>query len=89
MSDRTDLQARLDAGDWLTAGEAAILLGAGRTTIHRLLTDGVLAYRVRTGTGGYREIDPESLRTELARREAVHRGTAEDPAPGDAGSGGQ
>ena len=88
------LERRVRAGEWLTPGEVAVLLGASRATVDRMLTaePPQLAYRFKPGTGRHREIQPESVLAELARRREVHGqpGTAEDPAPSpDAGSGGE
>lgn len=73
-SDSTDLQRRLDAGERLSPGEAAELLGIHRSTVDRMLKSGALAYYVKPGSGEHREVDPESLRAELARRAERHGG---------------
>jgi hypothetical protein len=85
------LERRVRAGEWLTPGEVAALLGASRATVDRMLTaePPVLAYRFKPGTGRHREVQPESVLAELERRREVHGGAAEDPAPGDAGSSGE
>jgi excisionase family DNA binding protein len=81
MSETSDLQRRLDAGEALSPGEAATLLKVHRSTVDRLLNRGRLRYTVKPGTGEYREIEPESLRTELARRSQVHGADPEDAQP--------
>lgn len=70
-----DLEARLDRGAWLLPGEVATLLGIDRTTVIRayLTPDPPkIRYRLRAGSGRYRECHPEDVRRELAARRQVH-----------------
>lgn len=69
-----DLEAAAKAGEWLTIGEAAILLGVDRSTVDRMLNADPpeLPYRHRSGRGRYREIDPQALLAELERTRRVY-----------------
>jgi hypothetical protein len=71
--DLADIERRLNAGQWLLMGEVAALLGIGRSSIHRMLTAGTIGYRLRPGTGEYRECDPADVRRLLAERQRVRR----------------
>lgn len=66
------LERRLTAGEWLLMGEVAALLGIGRSTMHRLLRSEAIRYRVRPGTGSYRECHPDDVRQQLRARRTVH-----------------
>jgi DNA-binding transcriptional MerR regulator len=80
-----------DPEDALTPVEAARILGVSESTVRRYEDDtpqrAALLKPVRrlpgSGHRRYRRGDVEAL------RDAIAAGTAEDPAPGDAGSGGQ
>lgn len=76
---RQQLEQRLQAGEELTPGEAAQLLGIGRTSIHRLLEAGAIAY-TRT-PGGHRRLDPGSLLRAYEERRKRWGGTTPDPKP--------
>jgi len=71
--DLADIERRLDAGQWLRIGEVAALLDVSRSSTHRMVTSGVIAHRVRPGSGAYRECDPADVRRLLAERRQVHR----------------
>lgn len=73
-----DLERRLEAGEWLPIGAVAVLLGQGRTSVHRLATSGGIKYR-RT-LGGQRRCDPEDVRRLLAEARKIH-GTDEAAEP--------
>lgn len=75
MATVEDLEARLDAGAWLLPGEVAKLLGIDRTTVIRAYLNPdppKIRYRLRPGSGQYRECHPEDVRRELAARRQVH-----------------
>lgn len=75
--ERTELQKRVQAGEWLTAGDIAKVLDVSRSTAHRLLADGVIGYRKKRR---YRYGNPEDVLKVLAEYTAEHRG--EPPADG-------
>lgn len=74
VKDVAELRRRLDAGEWLLVGEVALVLGIGRATAHRLVADGAIKYKLRPGTGQYRECDPADVRAQLAARTEIHGG---------------
>lgn len=70
-----ELEERLSRGGWLLPGEVATLLGVSRSTVIRayLNTDPPkIRYRLRPGSGRYRECHPEDVRRELDARRQVH-----------------
>lgn len=69
--DIADLERRLNEGEWLLIGEMAALLGIGRATAHRLLVARTIRYRIRPGSGSYRECHPDDVRQQLADRRRV------------------
>lgn len=73
MDDPAVLERRLDAGEWLSPGAVAVLLGVGRTTVHYRLEAGVIRYRLK-GAGIQRLCNPEDVRRLLAEARAEHRG---------------
>lgn len=75
MDTAAQIEARLDAGEWLLPGEVAALLGVDRSTVIRayLLSDPpLIRYRRRPGRGGYRECHPADVRTVLVERRRVY-----------------
>ena len=75
----------LDAGQWLTSTEAAIVLRCARRTVANMLDDGRLPYRLHPG-GRWRLIDPDALRAVMVAMETTHRGrttriAAHEPSP--------
>lgn len=82
---RADLEKRARAGEWLTPGEVATLLGTSRATVVRMLNAGKLTYRHKPGTGHWREVDPNAVLAEYERAKTVHGPTAETPADEDHG----
>lgn len=81
VNDAEMIERRLNAGEWLMIGDVAILLGVDRTTVDRMLktTPPKLSWRFRSGTGRYRELNPEDVRRELNARRTVHGKAVEDP----------
>ena len=79
----SELERRLDAGEWLSGGQVATLLGVGRSTIQRRMADGTLKWR-RRGGGIQRVCDPADVRRLLDESRRVHGGDSEtagqDPA---------
>ncbi len=76
VDDQATLERRLDAGEWLSPGEVAVLLGLGRTTVHGLLESGRIGFRLTTGGAKrqHRRCDPADVRRLLNERREVHRG---------------
>lgn len=70
---RDQLLAAVEAGEWLRAGDVAIVLGIGRTSAHRLLSSGELGWKLKPG-GKQRQADPADVRRLLTEAEQVHRG---------------
>lgn len=63
-------------GSYLSAGEAADLLGYGKTTVHRMFDERELG-GYTTERGGHRRIDARSVaRILLARPAGAHRDAA-------------
>ncbi|GIE29942.1 hypothetical protein Ait01nite_029870 [Actinoplanes italicus] len=73
MADQPDLEARARAGEWLRPGDAAQLLGIGRTTMHRRLEDGTIGWRLHAG-GHQRRVNPADVIRLLEQARAEHRG---------------
>ncbi|WP_431897480.1 hypothetical protein [Micromonospora haikouensis] len=75
MKTPEELEARLDEGAWLLPGEVAALLDIDRTTVIRAYLKSSppkIRYRLRAGSGRYRECHPEDVRRELDARRRVH-----------------
>jgi len=70
------LEERMLAGQWLLPGEAAKLLGIGRTSVHRKIVDGEIGHRV---INGWRRCNPADVGRLLAEYREEHRGSP--PAP--------
>jgi len=66
------IEARLDAGEWLTSGQITTLLGRGRTTIWRRLQRGDI--RSRQTPGGHSEWHPKDVRKLVDDLRHVHGG---------------
>lgn len=69
------LEERLSRGEWLLPGEVGKLLGVSRSTVIRVYLNAdppKVRYRIRPGSGRYRECHPEDVRRELDRRRRVH-----------------
>lgn len=62
---RADLEARVNAGEWLRPTEVATLFDAGRSTIHGWIQRGVLTVR-RHPVNKYRTVNPEDVQRLLA-----------------------
>lgn len=74
VHDVADVERRLDAGEWLSPGQVAALLGVARNTVHALLKAGTIRHRVKPGVGAYRECNPEDVRKLLDARREEHKG---------------
>ncbi len=72
VHDPADLERRLEAGEWLTPGQVAAVLGVGRTNVHEMLTARTIGYRLKPGRGQYRECNPIDVLKLLAARREVH-----------------
>ncbi len=76
MSDAAEhLEERLARDEWLLPGEVATLFGVSRGTVIRVFLNPdppKIRYRVRPGSGRYRECHPDDVRRELAARRQVH-----------------
>lgn len=64
-----ELRAALDRGEWLQINDVAIILGISRQTVHRMVVAGIIRHRPRIGTGNQRELSPDDVRQQLARRD--------------------
>lgn len=79
VDDQAELERRLNAGEWLSTGEVAVLLGTSRWTVIRIVDigrviDGV-EYRIGTrGLGRNRELDPKDVKAILDARRRRHGG---------------
>ena len=71
--DPEELRRQVDAGEWLRAGDVAILLGRSRTTIHRLLAAGEIGWKLLPG-GKQRHCDPADVLRLLREAGDVRRG---------------
>ncbi|MEU1810920.1 hypothetical protein [Micromonospora aurantiaca (nom. illeg.)] len=70
-----ELEERLSRGEWLLPGEVATLLSVSRSTVIRVYLNPdppKIRYRVRPGSGQYRECHPDDVRRELDARRQVH-----------------
>ncbi|MFF0823087.1 hypothetical protein ACFYUR_22220 [Micromonospora haikouensis] len=70
-----ELEERLSRGEWLLPGEVALLLSVSRSTVIRVFLNPdppKIRYRIRPGSGQYRECHPEDVRRELDARRRVH-----------------
>lgn len=73
MDDKAELERRLDAGEWLSTGEVAVLLDTSRWTVIRIVNHGRVIdgaeYRIGTrGLGRTRELDPADVKALLVAR---------------------
>lgn len=65
------LKARVDRGEWLSPGEAAVVLGISRTKTHRMLSEGQLRYKTKARSK-HRIVDPAHVLAILAEADEVH-----------------
>ncbi len=75
---RTQIQARLDAGEWLRVAEVAALYEVDRSTVLRWIhRDGAIRYH-RSPAGGRAPLtcNPDDVRAVLAKLREEHGGTA-------------
>lgn len=76
--DREHLLRRLAAREWLRPGQVAEILEVHRKTVHNMLVDGRLGWRVTT-TGRQRLVDPGDVQRMLdAAAETRRRGRLKD-----------
>lgn len=75
---RAELERRIEAGEWLTAGHVAIVLDVSRSSVVRMLDDGKLGFRKKPGSR-YRMVNPAEVKQMLEESRQEHRGT-ETPA---------
>lgn len=68
----TEIERRLDAGEWLRPGDAGVLFGRNRFTVAYWLRKGLIRYR-RT-PGGQRECNPVDVRRLLDEYRTERRG---------------
>jgi excisionase family DNA binding protein len=71
---RSALEKRVKAGEWLRVGDAAKVLGVGRTKMHTLVTNGVIGYRTEPGSR-YRLCNPKDISKLLADAREERRGS--------------
>jgi hypothetical protein len=73
QKDPAELRKRLEAGEWLRPGDVAIAMGLSRSTVHRLLDDGQIGWKLRPG-GKQRWCDPKDVVRLLREAEETRRG---------------
>jgi hypothetical protein len=64
-ADKEELERRLNAGEWLTPGEVAKLLGVGRTTMHDMLERGGVIRWTTKPASRHRICNPADVRRVL------------------------
>ncbi len=79
-ADVEDLRRRLDAGDWLTPGEVAKLLGVGRTKMHEMLKAGTIRWTTKPASR-HRICNPADVRRELDAQAAARAAAEQDLPP--------
>ncbi|MFC4146635.1 hypothetical protein ACFO0M_10240 [Micromonospora mangrovi] len=69
-----ELERALRDGEWLRPGDVALVLGASKSTVVRMLNADPpeIRYRRKAGTGRHRECHPEDVLTKLAESRRVH-----------------
>ena len=74
--ERAELEARAKAGEWLRTGEAAKLLGIGRTKIHTLCASGQIGVRPIPGAPKrpQRRCNPKDVLRLLEESRVEYRG---------------
>lgn len=81
-ADVEELERRLDAGEWLTPGAAAKLLGIGRTKMHVMLDRGEIRSATKPGSK-HRTCNPADVRRELDAYRARLAAAQQEPTPGE------
>lgn len=76
-AEREELERRLDAGEWLTPGEAAKLIGVSRSKMHLMLKAGDVRWKNKPRSR-HRVVNPADVRRELDADRAATDGQ-EDP----------
>lgn len=74
--ERAALEKRVKAGEWLRIGDAAKVLGVGRTKMHTLAASGVIGYRTEPHSR-YRLCNPKDIRKLLDESRQEKRGPVE------------
>lgn len=67
------LRTRVEAGEWLRSGDVSTVLGLSRSTVHRLLTSGEIAWKKRPG-GKQRYCNPADVLRLLKEADELRRG---------------
>jgi excisionase family DNA binding protein len=75
------LEKRVEAGEWLRVGDAAKVLGVGRTKMHMLVSEGKIGYRFEPGSK-YRQCNPADIKRLLDDSRKEVRGEPGAPADG-------
>ncbi|GAA0739204.1 helix-turn-helix domain-containing protein [Dactylosporangium roseum] len=78
-ADAAGLERRLNAGEWLTPGEAAKLLGVSRSKMHLMLVKGQIR-TVNKPASRHRTCNPADVRREL---NALRQAKAAQEEPGE------
>lgn len=77
-SDATEIEKRLNDGEWLRIGDLMILFGASRSAVDRWLRKGAnfpggrLVIRYRVDPSGDRLCMPEDIQAVLAESRKIH-----------------
>jgi excisionase family DNA binding protein len=77
VDEQAELERRAKAGQELTVGEVAKLVGLSRSTIHYKAERGELTF-TKTSEGGWRRIDPASVLALLRERRRKYHETPEE-----------
>jgi hypothetical protein len=77
-AETAELERRLRAGEWLTPGEVAKLLGLSRTKVHYLIVDGVIGAANKPHSA-HRTCDPAHVLRELAQLRASRDAAGRTP----------
>lgn len=78
--ERASLEQRVMAGEWLRVGDAAKVLGIGRTKMHTLVSRGAISYRLEPGSR-YRQVNPADIKKLLDESRQEVRASDRPSAP--------
>jgi hypothetical protein len=86
VDDKAELERRLNAGEALSTGEVAVVLGTSRWTVDRIVRDGTVINGVRyeigwTTLGRNRELDPGDVKKILEARRRRQSPARDDLGP--------